>query len=85
MSYAETVDIIRRLAQRVQENDKRIGMLSTGEFLAVALVLNRFDLLEQAGYTMLEAVNRLGEEWLSAAIEVQRRAWKDDNGKWVLE
>ena len=83
MSHTETVDVIRRLAKRVQEDDNRIGALSTGEFLAVALVLNRFDLL--GSYTMLEAVHRLGEKWFNAAIEVQRAAWKDENGKLVFE
>lgn len=41
------------------------GVLSTSETLAVALVLNRHDLLGH--YTMLEAVERLGPEWTRAA------------------
>jgi hypothetical protein len=81
MTYADTVLTIERLAQRVAEDESRIGVLSTGEFIAVALVLERYDLLKEAKYTMLEAVNRLGEEWLAAAIEVQRSSWRDDNGK----
>jgi hypothetical protein len=81
MAYASIVEIIQRLAQRVAEDENRIGVLSTGEFIAVCLVLDRYDLLKDAKYTMLEAVNRLGEEWLAAAIEVQRSSWKDDAGK----
>jgi hypothetical protein len=45
---------------------------STGEAIAIALVLNRADLLPD-GYThVLHAVDRLGDEWLKAAIEVAR-------------
>jgi hypothetical protein len=65
-----TAQTILRLVERVQEDENRIGVLSTGERLAVALVLDRKDLL--GGYTMLEAVNRLGDDWLRASIAVQR-------------
>src|SRR6266852_665670 len=52
---------IHNMVERVEADEKRIGVLSTGETLAVALVLDRKDLLD--GYTMLEAVERLGTEW----------------------
>jgi hypothetical protein len=65
-----TAEIILQLVQRVQDDERSIGVLSTGETLAVALVLDRADLMR--GYTMLEAVNRLGDEWFRAAIAVQR-------------
>lgn len=38
---------------------------STGEKLAVAVVLNRFDWLQSTGYTMAEAIERIGAEWTS--------------------
>lgn len=38
---------------------------STGEKLAVAVALNRFDWLQSTGYTMAEAINRIGPEWVS--------------------
>lgn len=41
------------------------GVLSTGEKLAAALVLNRADWLDQMGYTMAEAIGRVGPEWVS--------------------
>lgn len=71
---SETVNIIRRLVTAVQANEQRFGVFSTGEKLAVALVLDRKDLLAEVhgGYTMLEAVERLGPEWTAAAITVQR-------------
>lgn len=46
------------------------GALSTGETLAVAMVLNRFDLLGR--YTMLEAFERLGPEWVRGACVVRQ-------------
>jgi hypothetical protein len=49
------------------------GVLSTGEKIAVALVLDRYDLLD--GYGMLDAVDRLGPEWFAAALYVKRNGW----------
>lgn len=63
-------NIITELVERVVKNERHIGVLSTGEFLAVALVLDRKDLL--GTYTMVEAANRVGPQWLEAALWVQR-------------
>lgn len=62
--------VITDMVERVVKDERQIGVLSTGETLAVALVLDRKDLL--TGYTMLEAANRLGPQWLEAALWVQR-------------
>lgn len=40
--------------------------LSTGQKVAAALMLNRFDWLESMGYTMAEAIYRLDQDWLAA-------------------
>ena len=40
------------------------SVLSTGEKLAAALVLNRADWLASMDYTMAEAIDRVGAEWL---------------------
>jgi hypothetical protein len=71
MGIAET---IMRLTETVARDEHRFGVFSTGEKIAVALVLDRRDLLAEVngGYTMLEAVERLGPEWTSAALQVQR-------------
>ncbi|MCC6776694.1 MAG: hypothetical protein IT537_08670 [Hyphomicrobiales bacterium] len=55
-------------------DESRFGVLSTGEKLAVSLVLDRKDLLAEVngGYSMLESVERLGVEWFRAARAVQR-------------
>jgi hypothetical protein len=70
MSAAET---IMRLAETVVRDESRFGVFSTGEKIAVALVLDRRNLLAEVngGYTMLEAVERVGPEWTRAALQVQ--------------
>lgn len=56
------------------------GVLSTGEKLAAALVLNRPDLLERVDYTMAEAINRVGADWL-ARIPAAERILEDDEDR----
>ena len=41
-----------------------LGALSTGEALAAALVLNRPDWLASMNYTIAEAIERIGPEWI---------------------
>jgi len=40
------------------------GCLSTGEKLAAALILNRTDWLNSMSYTIAEAIERVGPEWV---------------------
>ncbi len=63
---------LKGFARMVRADERRIGVLSTGERIAVALVLDRTDLFPHGGYTVLEAVDRLGREWTAAAFRVQR-------------
>ena len=61
-----------------QARDGGFGVLSKGEMIAAALVLNRADWLTEMNYTMAEAIERLGGEWLAkvpvAARTLQREA-----------
>ena len=41
------------------------GVLSTSEKLAAALILNRHDWLVEMDYTMVEAIARIGPEWMA--------------------
>ena len=68
----DTARAIGRKVEMVKADPVAFGVLSTGERLAVALVLNRFDLLADQKYTMLEAVDRLGDDWLRSAILVAK-------------
>ena len=45
---------------------------STGERVAVALVLNRADWLAEMSYTIAEAIERSGAEWVVLIPQVAR-------------
>lgn len=45
------------------------GVLSTGEQLYVALAANDVELLSAIGYTIPEAIARLGSEWTESLVE----------------
>jgi hypothetical protein len=68
---------IREKVQMVAHDARSFGVLSTGERIAVALVLDRYDLLHKTWGSMLEAVHRLGPEWTVAALRIQRHGWQD--------
>lgn len=65
MAEVDTVQRIVRMAQ-MDIDAGQLGPWSTGEKIAVCLVLDRGDWLKRIGYTMLEAIERLGPEWLAA-------------------
>jgi hypothetical protein len=46
---------------------------STGEKVAVALVLNHADWLEELGYTLAEAIERAGHEWVAMIPQIARQ------------
>jgi len=69
---------IRAKLKMVIADERCFGVLSTGERIAVALILDRYDLLQDSWGTMLEAVHRLGADWTQAALRVQRNGWQDD-------
>lgn len=70
---------IRDKVLMVVNDVTQFGVLSTGERIAVAIVLNRHDLLDEAWGTILESVHRLGRQWTEAALYVQRNGWEDDS------
>jgi hypothetical protein len=51
---------------------------STGEKLAVALVLNRADWLEEVQYTIAEAIERSGPEWVAIIPQVARQLAEEE-------
>ena len=65
------------------QDDKRGGhdawvAQSTGEKVAVALVLNRSDWLAKHGYTIAEAIERAGREWVEMIPQVARQLADED-------
>ena len=53
------------------------GVQSTGEKVAVALVLNRADWLAEIDYTIPEAIERSGAEWVAIIPQVARQLAKE--------
>ena len=72
---AAAAEQIRAKVKMVAEDEATFGVLSTGERIAVALVLERYDLLQQAWGHVLDSVDRLGPLWTEAALRVHRHGW----------
>lgn len=70
---------IRAKVHMFLADERRFGVLSTGERIAVAVVLDRPDLIERAWGTIAEAIYRLGPVWTEAALRVQRNGWQEDS------
>ncbi len=51
---------------------------STGEKVAVALVLNRADWLAEFDYTIAEAIERAGQEWVAMIPQIARQLGEED-------
>lgn len=62
---------LKSKARMVLADESSIGVLSMGEQIIVALILDRADLLPR-DYTMLDAFDRVGAELAEAAVRVQR-------------
>ncbi|WP_237173913.1 hypothetical protein [Paracandidimonas lactea] len=50
-----------------------IGAMSLGEALTAALVLNRSDWLRDCGYSIADALDRIGPEWAARLSAVSRQ------------
>ena len=66
MNQFDYLDEITRDLQ--QNDDRRFGVLSTGEKLYVALAANRHDLLKELDYTVVQAMARLEGQWLQELV-----------------
>ena len=65
--------VFRKLLDAKRGGDAAWSVQSTGERVAVALVLNRADWLAEIGYTIPEAIERSGAEWVSILPQVARQ------------
>ncbi len=54
------------------------GVQSTGEKVAVSLTLNRADWLTEIGYTIPEAIERSGAEWVAVIPQVARQLAEEE-------
>ena len=64
------------LARSVDADPARIGVLSTGEACAVALLLGRLDLLDSDERHPLDVLDRLGPEWEKAVRDPHASGWR---------
>lgn len=63
---------LRAIARTVVEQPRRIRELELLDQLAVALILDRREFLPGGEFTMLQAVDYLGEERVRLAIAVEK-------------
>ena len=61
---------------RLRARPASIGVLSTGEACAVALLLNRLDLLDGDERHPLDALDRLGPEWEKTVRDLHGNGWR---------
>ena len=59
----------------IEAHPASIGVLSTGEACAVALLLGRLDLLD-GGNHPLDVLDRLGPEWEKAVRDLHASGWR---------
>jgi hypothetical protein len=63
------------LARSVEADPAHIGVLSTGEACAVALLLDRLDSLHDYKHP-LDALERLEPEWERAVRDLHKTGWR---------
>jgi hypothetical protein len=63
------------LARTVEADPASIGVMSTGEACAVALLLGRLDLLDDYPHS-LDALDRIGPEWEKVVRDLHRSGWR---------
>lgn len=73
-----------QMASTCRKHPAQRGVLSTGEQVTVALILNRPDWLKDSTWTILEAVARCGPEWLPVAVLVHRDGWNWSTKRWEV-
>jgi len=70
--------LLRKSQEAKRGGQEAWAVQSTGEKVAVALVLNRADWLAQIDYTIAEAIARSGPEWVAIVPKVARQLAEED-------
>jgi hypothetical protein len=78
MSDNEYDHLIRKAREAKRGGRDVWNVMSTGEKVAVALVLNRHEWLDEFGYTIPEAIDRSGVYWVSLIPMVARELADED-------
>jgi hypothetical protein len=77
---AEFNHLLRKASDAKRGGRDAWTVQSTGEKVAVALVLNRADWLQSIGYTLAEAIDRTGREWIGLVPLVERALRNEEVG-----
>lgn len=80
MNNAEFNHLLRKACDAKRGGRDAWAVQSTGEKVAVALVLNRADWLADMGYTLAEAIDRTGQEWIGLVPLVERTLRNEEEG-----
>ena len=75
---ADYEHLVRKARDAKRGGHDAWAVQSTGEKVAVALVLNRADWLAEMQYTLPEAIDRSGQDWVSVIPQVARQLTEED-------
>lgn len=70
--------LLRKSQEARRSGHEAWAAQSTGETVAVALVLNRADWLTQMDYSIAEAIDRSGPVWVAIIPQVARQLTEED-------
>ncbi|MDE1155357.1 MAG: hypothetical protein PW735_06445 [Acidobacteriaceae bacterium] len=76
---AEYEHLLRKARDAKHGDEQAWAVQSTGEKVAVALVLNRADWLAAMGYTIAEAIERSGLEWVAVMPRIARQLDEEES------
>jgi hypothetical protein len=76
--HARYDHLLRKSQEARRGGHEAWAVQSTGEKVAVALVLNRVDWLAQMDYSIPEAIDRSGPEWVAIIPQVARQLTEED-------
>lgn len=79
MNQAEFAHLLGKARDAKRGGRDAWSVMSTGEKVAVALVLNHPDWLAAMDYTLAEAIDRTGPEWLSMVPLVAKMLRNEDD------
>lgn len=65
---------IKRIVDIIEADESNISVLSCGEQIAAALLFNRLDWLPEGYKHPLDAIDRLGDNWLHKIIDYHRNS-----------
>jgi hypothetical protein len=69
--------LLRKARDAAHGGEPAWHVQSTGEKLAVAMVLNQPEWIASMGYSLPEAIDRVGLEWLAFIPDVARQLARD--------